>query len=178
MVTLKLKNGIVLSFCIFLLTACSSCDRGNSKFTRENYICDTLVNESAIIISEVDSALQVMADGIVQKDAEKIFSIFKENTTSHYIRQGHIYPDIKTAEEQYARSFAGSNTEENRKFSFTQKHYDVLSGGAVLFTGTGVIESRTKKKDARPWVIVYTILWIKENMAWKAANMHISWEKR
>jgi hypothetical protein len=121
---------------------------------------DTLINED-IIIREIDSALQVMADGIEQKDAGKIFSIFKDNSTSHYIRQGHIYPDIKTAEEQYARSFTGLNTEEPRKFSFTQKHYDILNGGAVLFTGTGVIKVIRKKQVPRPWIIVYTILWAK-----------------
>lgn len=163
--------------CFFLLPACFSCGRGDGSLTRESFACDTLINED-IIIREIDSALQVMADGIELKDAGKIFSIFKDNSTSHYIRQGHIYPDIKTAEEQYARSFSGSNTEEPRKFSFTQKHYDILSGGAVLFTGTGVIKSNTKKTGNRPWIIVYTILWVKVNTVWKAANMHISWEKK
>lgn len=140
-------------------------------------MCDTLVNRD-VIISEVDTALQVMVDGLVQWDAEKLFSIFRESSNSHYVRQGHIYPDIKTAEKQYGHYFAKSSSSPPRKFTFTQKHYDVLSGNAVLFTGLGAFdESGTGKADTKPLVIAYTILWIKENSEWKTVNMHISWEK-
>jgi hypothetical protein len=104
-----------------------------------------------------------MVDGIVQRDAKKIFSIFKEKNNIHYIREGHIYLDVKTAEKQYAKSFSRSDDTIPRKFKFTQKHYDILNSKTVLFTGTGVIENDVKSADTKPWVIAYTILWLKED---------------
>jgi ketosteroid isomerase-like protein len=170
----KLKNSLTFTIMMFIVPMNFCCDIHQCKTTYVKH-CPEEFTDKQLTISEIDDALQIIADGIVQKDAKKIFSIFNEKDTPHYIRDGHIYPDIKTAEREYAKSFSYSGDTIPRKFRFTEKHYDILNRSSVLFTGTGIIESEVKTGNTQPWKIAYTIFWIKEDDGWKAVNMHISW---
>ena len=139
--------------------------------------CLTEEATEAQIITEVEAALQSVAHGIVHKDADEIFSIFADNPNAHYVRQGQVFTDVSAAIEKYKKGFAAMQDKiEDRSFSFTDKHFDVINAHTVLFTGTGVIN--TKKPNGEPetpWTIAYTIQWHKDDDAWRAINMHISW---
>jgi ketosteroid isomerase-like protein len=157
---------------VSLLSILCTCSK--NKIDREPDFED-IKNEQAIIL-EVDKVLQVMADGIVQKNAEKIFSIFRENGKNFYVRDGHIYPKVIIAEKQYNHFFTSPADSIPRKFHFTEKNFDILSNQYVIFTGSGIIENDVKHGDTQANTIAYTILFTKDCDKWKVINMHISWK--
>ena len=44
-------------------------------------------------------------EGITELDAEKTFSVFSKKEGVKYVRNGYLYPDIETAQKQYAEWF-------------------------------------------------------------------------
>jgi len=151
------------------------CNSHGQTPTVRSYVEDGLVNEEQII-RDIEVPLSNMATGIIERDAELIFSIFSDPVKARYIRNGAIYDTISSAEEIYARRFAKQDQSVTRLFEFKSKEFDIISPGTVLFTGIGVLDSEGSTSEQEPQVIAYTIVWILESDGWKAINMHISWE--
>lgn len=154
-----------------------SCQNSTKSGITTSYVEEGILNKDAII-NDVDKQLSLLVDGIVQKDAEKIFSIFSKEKNPRYVRNGHIYPSLKLAEKQYEQGFKNMPKTSERKFTFKSKHYDVLGDSTVLLTAVGLIERIDAPDDIKTSEIAYTILWTNEPVGWKAINMHISWDEK
>lgn len=161
---------LIMASTVFML----SCQKSN-KLIINNYALNEVIDEEKII-NDVEKSLSALSDGVMEKDAEKIFSIFKDKKESLYIREGSIYPSVSKAEKNYADAFKYSNDSIQRNFVFTHKNFDILNSNTVLLTAIGEISK--ENTDDAPWVIAYTILWINTEEGWKAVNMHISWKDK
>lgn len=166
---MKLKS---LLFMLPMLPVLFSCNQSSSYVPFETSTSDSLVDKD-IIISQVEASLSDLSEGLINNDAVAIFNIFSKTRKTNYVRNGYIYPSVEKAQEEYANWLKERNGK--RKFTFKNKHYDLISDRTVLFTGVGELHEPTDDGDIKPWTIAYTILWLKEGNDWKAINMHISW---
>ncbi len=146
-----------------------------------SYVEEELVNENRIlneqqILRDIEEPLSRLVAGIVERDALLIFSIFSDPEKARYVRDGAIYESISSAEKSYAIKFGTQDRSIKRTFEFQDKEYDIINPNTVLFTGIGVLEDEGLSNKTNPWVIAYTIVWVKGPDGWKAINMHISWK--
>jgi hypothetical protein len=123
------------------------------------------------ILEKFNNSLQ----GIKDKDAATAFGAFSEKEGVKYIRDGHLYPDIETAEKQYAGWFAADTITAKRIITCDPIIFDILDENTVLLTtiGSFIFENDTTNQ---PWVLAYTMLWRNEEGGWKLFHMHNSWE--
>ena len=105
--------------------------------TVRSYVDKGLVNEEQII-NDIEQPLSTLVTGIVERDAQSIFSIFSDPVKARYIRDGAIYESISSAERTYAKWFERQDHSIKRVFEFQSKEYDIISPTTVLFTGIGV----------------------------------------
>ncbi len=152
-----------------------SCKNDKSRYRITNYLVNDSISKTKII-EEVEESLQLLVDGIVEQDADKIFAIFSKVNETRYVRNGDVYKSVDYARKSYAGAFRNRPDSIARKFTFTTKQYDILDANTVFLSAIGVIEKIKPQKDDIPWQIAYTILWLREEQGWKAINMHISWE--
>lgn len=143
--------------------------------TVRSYVEQGSVNEEQII-HDVEEPLSRLVTGIIERDAQSIFSIFSDPVKARYVRDGAIYDDIDSAEKIYARGFERQDHSIERIFEFQSKEYDIITPTTVLFTGIAVSKLEESNPENRQRVIAYTILWMLESDGWKAINMHISWK--
>jgi len=113
--------------------------------------------------------------GVEELDAELSFSIFSKSQEAKYIRDGHLYPDIETAKNQYAEWFKDPNAKK-QKLICDPLYYDILDDKTVIMTTLGSITKVIDDPDQVPWVLAYTIVWRKEETGWKVLHMHNSWK--
>ena len=137
---------------------------------------DLTENQKTAIKYEIQQLFEYTCEGISELNAEKAFSLFSINTDTKYIRNGHLYPDIETAKNQYAEWF-NSPSAVKQNISLDPVIFDIINKKTVLMTTIGYItKADTTITNEAPWVIAYTLLWIKEKEGWKVLNMHNSWE--
>lgn len=130
-------------------------------------------DEKQQIISEVETQWKISCEGIEQKDAQKAYSVFSSNDGTKYLRELHLFASIEEAEKQYADWFRISNP-RNLKLSFNQIIYDVISPDFVVITALGSLVYLDSVDTEIETIIGYTVLWQKEEEAWKIINMHTS----
>lgn len=132
--------------------------------------------EKEEIISEINIQWEYSSTGIEQHNAEQAFSVFSKEEGTKYVRNGYLYPNIKTAKDQYAAWFSSPDAVK-QKIACDPVIYDILDRNTVLQTAIGYIEKVEKTDpDEKPWIIAYTLLWRKEKDEWKLFHMHNSWE--
>jgi hypothetical protein len=127
--------------------------------------------DTEAIVAAVEAQLETLSRGISNNDADLIFGIFSTTKPTTYVRQGEIEQSVEAARESYRNSLA--ELQQKRTLTFLRKEFDVLDEKTVLFTGLGEI---TSAGQPRPWTIAYTMVFALEADAWKALNVHISWE--
>ncbi|NQU33827.1 MAG: hypothetical protein HQ521_11370 [Bacteroidetes bacterium] len=132
--------------------------------------------QKAAIINEIQQLFEFSNDGITELNAEKVFSIFSSKEDAKYVRNGHLYPSIETAKNQFAEWFSKPNAVK-QIITYDPIIYDIIDENTVLMTTIGTF----RRKDIvipeqNPWVVGYTLLWTKEEEGWKVFNMHNSWE--
>jgi hypothetical protein len=154
-----------------LALACVGCAKRHDEPRITSYVRDGRVDDKAIVL-DVEKQLSILAQGIANNDAAKIFSIFSETKPTTYVRDGKLAESVEAAQESYEKALA--KLKAQRAFAFQSKAFDVLNEQTVLFTGIGVITGADMKQ---PWTIAYTILFSLEPAGFKAVNMHISWEE-
>ncbi len=158
-----------LVFLIFVL----SCNSRHDILKVENLSGnDTIQNQ--VIINQIETQLNVMVKGIETFNADTIFSVFANN--SEYIRDGHVYPDVNDARNQYKDWFNDPNW-VSQKMTFKYKKYSIFGQNFVKLTAIADIIQITKNKgsDKKPWELSYTILWAKTDNKWQIISMHNSW---
>jgi hypothetical protein len=131
--------------------------------------------QKATIIAEIKQQFELSGEGITELDAEKTFSAFSKKEGVKYIRDGHLYPDIETAKQQYADWFKSPDAIK-RKMTCDPLIFDILDENTVLMTTIGSLVAIDTTLDQKPWTIAYTGLWRKEPEGWRLFNMHNSWE--
>jgi hypothetical protein len=104
---------------------------------------------------------------------KKAFSVFSLEDNARYIRDGHLYPSIEAAQNQYSTWFSNSPAGQ-RSLSFDPIFYDVLSADIVIATAIGNLVLVDSTNEKTEWNIGYSILWTKEEDGWRILNMHTS----
>jgi hypothetical protein len=127
------------------------------------------------IKNEIQQLFEFSGEGIRELDAEKTFSVFSKKEGVKYIRNGYLYPNIETAQMQYAEWFAGPEAVK-RKITADPVFFDILDENTVLLTAIGSAEVIGSDSTDQPWILAYTMLWRKEESGWKLFHMHNSWE--
>ena len=130
-------------------------------------------DEKQQIINEVATQWEIAREGLEQKNAKKLYSVYSSNDRTKYLREIHLYASIEEAEKQYADWFRISNP-RNLKLSFSPIIYDVLSPDFVLITAIGTLVYLDSVDKEIETIIGYTILWQKEEEGWKIINIHTS----
>jgi SnoaL-like domain len=131
-------------------------------------------DQKRVIISEVKDVFELSGKGIEERNADKAFSIFSTKEGTKYIRDGHLYPSIDTAKNQYAKWFSYPGPKQ--KITFDPMIFDLLDKNIVLVTTIGYFENVEKTSpDEKPWILAYTMLFRKEPEGWKLFHMHNSW---
>ncbi len=149
-----------------ILIVCSCVNNSKKELSEE---------QKTAIKSEIQKLFEYSGEGISELNAEKAFSAFSNKEGVKYIRDGHLYPDIETAKNEYDGWFKSPGAVK-RQMICDPLIFDILDENTVLLTAIGsltVIDDTTKQK---PWVITYTMLWRKEEGEWKLFHMHNSWE--
>ena len=141
----------------------------------KNTKSDLTDEQKSKIMAEVKTQIDLSGSGIEEMDAGKAFSVFSKMEGVKYIRDGHLYPDIETAENQYAEWFKNAEPVE-RKLTLDPVLYDILDENTVLVTTIGSFSIVSDTTNQKPWVLAYTMLWRKEDSGWKLFHMHNSWE--
>jgi hypothetical protein len=131
--------------------------------------------QKSAIIEEITRQFELSGEGITELDAEKTFSAFSKKEGVKYVRDGHLYPNIETAKQQYAEWFKSPDAIK-RKMTCDPLIFDILDENTVLMTTIGILVAMDTTLDQKPWTIAYTGLWRKEPEGWKLFNMHNSWE--
>jgi hypothetical protein len=161
---MRLHIFTIVVFCMALLGSCK----------RESSMQLTQAQKETII-QEIEKVWQVGIKGIEELNAEQGFSSFSKSPDAKYIRNGHIYPDIETAKNEYAGWFNDTNALKQRVVC-DPIYYDILDDKTVIMTTIGSITKVVDNPDQVPWLIAYTIIWRKEETSWKIFHMHNSWE--
>ena len=131
--------------------------------------------EKEQIEAEVFEQFNISGQGIEEKDAAKAFSVFSTQEGVKYIRNGHLYPTIETAEKQYAEWFTASQDAPKQTLTSDPILFDILDRNTVILTTIGSLKAENDTAS-QPWVIAYTMVWRKEDSGWKLFHMHNSWE--
>jgi hypothetical protein len=131
--------------------------------------------EKGQIEKEITEIFNNSMQGIKDKDVATAFGAFSEKEGVKYIRDGHLYPNIETAEKQYAGWFAADTITAKRIITCDPLIFDILDENTVLLTTLGSFKFENDTTN-QPWVIAYTMLWRKEEGGWKLFHMHNSWE--
>lgn len=170
-------------FVFFTLTMfLTSCKRNENKSEKSDIKDSAIVHSienlpdtlKDAIIEKIEVELNILTAGIENMDAQKIFSVFSNMDKTMYLKQGRIYHDISTAEKEYSEGFKESvNTRQ--KVIFTSKNYTILNEDFVIMTAVGSISRIKNNRENDPWVLVYSILWMRDKGNWKILNMHNSW---
>lgn len=170
-IILRRNLGTCSRVVLILALALVSCGNGQGETQITSYVRDGRVDDKAIV-ADVERQLSVLAQGIANNDAQKIFSIYSDTKSTTYVRDGKLAESVEAAQESYSRALA--QLKDKRAFAFKSKAFDVLNEQTVLFTGLGVVTGAQMKQ---PWTIAYTIVFSLESAGWRAINMHISWEE-
>ena len=152
-----------------LLLACfalSCAKNAKTKLTEE---------QKSTIKAEIKAQFDLSGQGIEEMDAEKAFSVFSKMEGVKYIRDGHLYPAIDSAKNQYAQWFSSPGA-VRRKLTADPVIFDILDENTVLLTTIGSFTVVDDTTGQPPVVIAYTMLWRKEDEGWKLFHMHNSWE--
>ena len=132
--------------------------------------------KKAAIINDIRQLFDFSTDGIAELNAEKVFSIFSSKEDARYVRNGHLYSSIETAKNQFTEWFSRTNAVE-QSISCEPVIYDIINENTVLMTTIGTFRRKNVTiPEHNPWIVGYTLLWIKEDEGWKVLNMHNSWE--
>jgi len=136
---------------------------------------DLTEEQKSAIKTEIDRLWNISGEGIIERDAEKAFSVFSALPDARYVAEGEIRTDIVNVKNQYAEGFKNPDPVK-QKMSIDQVHYDFLDASNVLLTLKGSLAAVNDSAGSRLWVIAYTLLWRKEETGWKLFNMHMSWK--
>ena len=158
---MKILTLLLLSFCVLSCTK-----NAKTELTEE---------QKSAITAEISQQFEYSSSGITEMDAEKAFSVFSKMEGVKYIRDGHLYPAIDTAKNQYAQWFSSPGAVK-RKLVCNPVIYDILDENTVLMTTIGSFTVVDDTTGQPPFVIAYTMLWRKEEEGWKLFHMHNSWE--
>lgn len=131
--------------------------------------------QKSLIIAEITQLSDISGQGIMERNAEKAFSVFSQREGVKYIRDGHLYPDIETAKKQYAEWFSAPNPPQ-QEMNCNPILYDFLDENNVLVTMICSFTTVGDTTNRKPWVLAYTQVWRKEENGWKLFHMHNSWE--
>jgi hypothetical protein len=131
--------------------------------------------QKSSIIAEIVQQNEISSQGIMERNAEKAFSVFSQQEGVKYIRDGHLYPDIETAEKQYAEWFSAPNVPQ-QEVNCNPIIYDFIDENNVLVTQICSFTTVGDTTNQEPWVLAYTQVWRKEEDGWKLFHMHNSWE--
>jgi hypothetical protein len=159
-----MKN-LFLTIAIILIVF--SCSKNTKKEMNDE--------QKAFIKSEIKRIFQYTGDGVTELNAEKTFSAFSNQKGTKYIRDGHIYPDIETAMNEYAGWWESPNA-VRQSFVIDTIIFDFLDEKTVLMTAVASFSIINDTTSRKPWDITYTGVWRKEDGGWKIFLMHNSWE--
>ena len=124
------------------------------------------------IKKEIELRWEVAREGIEQLDAQKAFSAWSTNANAKYLREGHLYESIASAEKQYSNWMA--NSPGNARLTFDPMIYDILSEELVIVTAIGKHVFTDSTDNEYTTIIGYSVVWQKEAGNWKIFNMHTS----
>jgi hypothetical protein len=153
---------VILAF-LFSITACQKSHAPLTDAEKEE------------IKKEILEIFNNSMQGIKDKDAATAFGAFSKKEGVKYIRDGHLYPNIETAEKQYAGWFAADTITAKRIITCDPLIFDILDENTVLLTTLGSFKFENDTTN-QPWVLAYTMLWRNEEGGWKLFHMHNSWE--
>lgn len=136
---------------------------------------DLTDDQKASIRNEIQRLFEISGKGVTELNAEKVFSTFSKKEGTKYIRDGHIYPDIETAQNEYAGWWKSPDA-KRQSFVIDTIVFDFLDKETVLMTSVASFSVINDTTGRKPWSITYTGVWRKEDEGWKVFLMHNSWE--
>lgn len=129
------------------------------------------------IIKEIEEIRTLSTGGLEESNGDQALSIFSKSNETKYIRNGHHYPDIETAQNQYAGWVTAPGALQ-KKMTCDPVYYDILDGNTVAMTTLGSrVNTGETITDQQPCMLACTMVWRKEVDGWNVINMYNSRNK-